>query len=369
MRSIMMTTILLAVLVVASCGGGGNDPIPATGAISGTINVGGPISGMAVLSVGVFDAGGTTPLGSVEVGEVQTSAATGAISGREITFSFDDLELGTYEIATYVQGSDNEITEYFRSDPITLTTGSPNHATFSDTMSFSGAEPWGTISGVIDLAAGDWPTDKYVYLGFKRGDEGRLQYPLTEGYPYDDYVEHKVAEGQIIFNMDFLVYGEWTVGFYGYDFTTHQVTTYGERDVAVLVHGGAPNITGVNFPAAFAGDPGPDPVLGTISGTIAFNGALPVVGGFIAVGANTIPPQAGAPISHMEITPEMLDENDEVQYVIESLPEDEYGVAIFAYDFATHTAEYFGEYPNAVSITEAAPDVTGIDFDADVSLL
>jgi hypothetical protein len=365
MRFVSFLALLLALAVFAGCGGSG-ETINVTGTIGGTIDVGGPISGMAELTVGAFTAGGTTAVDSVMVGEVSTSAVTGSIAGREITFQFTELALGDYEIAVY-----SGTTEYYRSDPISLTTSSPSHTAFSESMSFAGPEPWGTISGTIDLGEGDWPApaERYVYLGFKKGDEGRLQYPVTEGYVYDGYVEHKVADGQIIFNIDFLTYGEWTVGFYGYNYTTHQVTTYGERDVTVLIHGGSPNATGCNFPADFAGDPGVDPVLGTISGTITFSGALPTVGGFIAVGANTIPPQQGAPIGHMEITPEMLDASFMVDYVIENLPEDTYGVAIFAYDMATHQATYFGEYPDPVEITEVAPDPTGIDFNADVSVL
>jgi hypothetical protein len=357
----------LAAGTMLSCGGGGGAPVPTTGSIAGSLTIGGPLSGMAELTAGVYTPGGTTAMQSINLGS-DTSAVTGDYTERTVTFQFTELDLGTYEVAVHMGAAGSE-TFLYRSDPINLTGSSPNVTDLTDSMSFCGPEPWGTISGVIDLADGEWPADKYVYLGFKPGDESRLQYPITEGYEYDGYVEHKTAEGKIIFNMAFLTYGEWTIGFYGYDYMTHQVTTYGERDVAVLLHGGSPNVTGVNFPADFAGDPGSDPVLGTISGTISFNGDLPEVGGFVAVGANTIPPQAGAPISHMEITPEMLDENDQVQYVIENLPENEYGVAIFSYDMATHTADYFGEYPDPVNITEADPDLTGIDFNADVTLL
>jgi hypothetical protein len=360
-------TALIALALLGCGGGGGSTPAPTAGSIAGSLTIGGPVNSMANLTVGVYSPGVTTAIQSADLGN-STSAASGDYAGRTVSFQFTDLDLGSYEIAVY-QGATGSETFLYRSDTLELTSAAPNMTSFSATMSFSGPEPWGTISGVISLADSPWPGDKYVYLGFKRGDDPQLEYPLTEGYANDGYVEHVIADSEIIFNMDFLTYGEWSVGFYGYDFTTHQVTTYGERDVTVEVNGSSLNVTGVNFPADFAGDPGTDPVLGTISGTISFSGTLPQVGGFVAVGANTIPPQAGAPISHMEITPEMLDESNEVEYIIENLPSDDYGVAIFAYDFATHTAVYFGEYPDPVSITEGAPNVSGIDFDADVSLL
>jgi len=364
----VIVVLSLIALALLGCGGGGSGtPAPTAGSVAGVLTIGGPVNSLANLTVGVYPPGAITAVQSVDLGN-STSAATGDYSDRTISFQFTDLDLGSYEIAVY-QGAAGSETFLYRSDSFDLTSNAPHMTSFSAKMSFSGMEPWGTISGVIDLADSPWPGDKYVYLGFKMGDEPRLEYPLTEGYANDGYVEHLVAEGEIIFNMDFLTYGAWTVGLYGYDFATHQVTTYGERDVAVLVHGGSPNVTGVNFPADFAGDPGTDPVLGTISGTISFSGVLPQVGGFVAVGANTIPPQAGAPISHMEITPEMLDESNTVDYTIENLPSGEYGVAIFAYDFTTHTAVYFGEYPDPVNITEQMPDVSGIDFAADVSQL
>ncbi|MBN2080606.1 hypothetical protein JW859_00225 [bacterium] len=365
MRAISLF-IILSALALFSCGGGGSTPEADSGSIAGTIAIGGPLSSMTELTVGVFSPGGTTAIQEYEAGN-STSVATGSRTERQLTFSFTELDFGSYEIAVY-SGAGTDRFFYYRSEQQTLTAGSPNITGFSETMSYSGPEPWGTISGVIDLADGTWPADKYVYLGFKNGDNPRLQYPVTEGYAYDGYVEHVVADSQIIFNIAFLVYGEWTVGFYGYDYTTHQVTVYGERDVAVLIHGGNPNATNVNFPAAFTGDPGTDPVLGTIAGTITFNGELPS-GPFISIGANTIPPQQGAPIATYDVTPEMVGTDMTLDFTLTDVPHGTYGVAIFTYDFSTHTVTYFGEYPDSITLSETTPDVTGIDFNADVTLI
>jgi hypothetical protein len=42
---------------------------------------------------------------------------------------------------------------------------------------------------------------------------------------------------------------------------------------------------------------------------------------------------------------------------------------VFAYDFSTHTATYFGNYDGTVTIDQANSLVTDIDFDADVSII
>ena len=115
MRFACFLTLLMALAVFAGCGGGG-ETINVTGTIGGTIDVGGPISGMAELTVGAFTAGGTTAVEEVTVGEVTTSAVNGSITGREITFEFTNLALGEYEIAVY-----SGDTEYYRSAAISLT--------------------------------------------------------------------------------------------------------------------------------------------------------------------------------------------------------------------------------------------------------
>ena len=358
---------LVLIMALASCGGGGSsDPDP-TGTITGILTIGGPIDGAVDLNIGLFATGSDTPIVTSNIGHV-SSATHGTSAGRTNSFSFTDLALGTYLVRAYGETTSNEMVFYYTSDPVTLTTAAPSITGLTPVMSFTGAEPWGTISGVIDLA-GDWPADRTVYIGFTQASSDEMyQYYFTENQASDGYVEHN-TDGQVIFNIDHLAYDAYTVGLYGYNSTTHAFDTYGMRDVEITVHGGDPNITNVNFPADFAGDPGADPVLGTISGVVTFSDDLPDTGGFVAIGANTIPPQAGAPIASYDVEPADLDGNMQVAYTLEDLPNGEYTIGIFSYDFATHTAVYFGAYDGTVTISDQTKDVADIDFDADISLL
>jgi len=361
-----LIVVLASIFLLASCGGGGgNDPDP-LGTVTGTLTIGGPLDSSVTMSIGLFATGSDTPVVSTEIGHI-TSAAHGTSATRTNPFSFTNVALGTYVVRAYGLTRSQQTVFYYTSDPITLTAATPSVTGLTPVMSFTGPEPWGTISGVIDLG-GTWPTDRSVFVGFTQASTDELfQYVVTENQPTDGYVEH--TGGQVIFNIDHLAYGSYTVGIYGYNSTTHAFDTYGERDVDILVHGGDPNITNVNFPADFAGDPGTDPVLGTIAGTVTFSDALPQTGGFVAIGANTIPPQQGAPIASYDVEPGDLAGNMEVAYTLEDLPNGEYTIGIFSYDFATHTAVYFGAFDGTVTVTDANKDHTGIDFDADISLL
>lgn len=370
MKKLCIAALACALLALAACsGGGGNDPDPnpTTGTISGTLTIGGPVNNAVEVMVGLFAQGSTTPVQETSVGRV-ASAATGSMSGRDITFSFTQVPYGTYEVAAYAQPVGGDAMFYYRSEAQTISATNSAITGFTDTMSFAGDEPWGTISGVIDIE-GDWPSDQVVFVGFTpEGGTAPLQYPVTENQPTDGFVEHN-TQGQVIYNIANLGYGSWTVGFYGYDMTTHEITTYGERDEAQLVHGGDPNLTNVNFPADFAGDPGEDPDLGSISGTLTLNGPLPAGGGFLSIGANTIPPQPGAPIGSFDIAPGDEGQDNTIDFVITDMPPGEYSIGVFNYDFATHTAVYFGSYDGTVTITEQDMHVTGIDFNGDVSLI
>ena len=366
MHKAFLITAACALLALTACGGGGGTPVATSGTIAGVLTVGGPVDNSIAVSVGLFNVGGTTPVQSFEAGRV-ISAATGSIAGRTVNFSFTDVPFGTYEVAAYYEGV-SDTTFYYRSAAQTISAAAPNITNFTDEMSFAGMEPWGTISGVIDLT-GTWPAGDIVFVGFTPdGGMAPLQYIFTEHQETDGFVEHTTA-GQVIFNIANLGYNTWTVGLYGYDPVTHDVSVFGLYDDPVLVHGGDPNITNVNFPADFAGDPGEDPELGSISGTMHLSGPLPNTSGFLAIGANTVPPQAGAPISSFDFEPGDEDANYDIDYVMHDLPIGEYTVGVFVYDFATHTAVYFGSYDGTVEITEQAMAATGIDFDGDVSLI
>jgi hypothetical protein len=288
-----------------------------------------------------------------------TSAATATLSGRAIAFSFTDVEFGTYTVRLYSTSAGNP-TFYFTSDPITLNASTPNVTGFSETASFTGEGPFGSVSGVALLSDDfEFPSGgELAFIGFSpvSDPQNALQW----------IVDSADASGnQLVFNVDGLAYGTWLVGLYGYNPQTHAVTVFGLLDDPITVNAGSPNATGAVFGADSDGDPGDDPTLGVINGTITFNGALPQGQG-IFVAANTIPPQQGAPISTQEVT--ALDGRS-FSFSLPLLPNDDYSVSIFSYDFATHQATYFGEYDGAVTIDDAHLTVDGIDFNADVTTI
>jgi len=352
--------VLLAAALSCSGGGGGAAP---SGSISGKVTVGGPINGAVELQVALLSEPGGAILETATAGHV-TSTASASVSGRDLDFSFSDLDLATYRVAVISQNG-GAPTYWFTSDPIALSAGAPSVANFEEQMSFSGVGPWGTISGValfVTNGSTSWPDPSLlVFVGFNKVAEPTniLQWLVSEA---------DVNHGELIFNVDHLDFGTYNVGLYGYNPVTHAVSVYGAFDETVTISASDVNATNVNFPADFAGDPGTDPELGSISGTITFTGPLPS-GLFISVGANTIPPQMGAPIASFDVAPEDLDASQQVHYVLAGLPDDDYAVAIFSYDFATHQATYFGQYDTAITVDPGNLHHAGIDFDADVSLL
>jgi hypothetical protein len=366
MRKLLVITALLAVFGAAACGGGGGTPSATSGTISGTLTVGGPVNNSVPASVGLFAPGASTPLQACEAGRV-TSAAGGSITGRAISFSFTDVPFGSYEIGVYFAGTSGN-TFYYRSEPQAVSASAPSITGFSDTLSFAGAKPWGTISGVIDLG-GDWPAGQIVFVGFTPpGGAFPLQYVFTEHQESDGFVQH-TGQGQVVFNIACLSYNTWTVGLYGYNPQTHAVTTYGLRNDPVVVGADDPNITNVNFPADFAGDPGADPALATISGVLHLSGPLPQTAGFMAIAVNTIPPQAGAPISTFDIEPGDEDSNYDIPFILRDVPAGEYSLGAFVYDFASHTAVYFASYNGTLAVDTEHMAITGLELDGDVSLI
>lgn len=360
MKRILIGISLLAGLFIASCSGSSNVPAATTGSISGTLTVSGPSSGAALLQVGAFAPGSTTPVQSGEAGRV-SSVATVTKTGRTITYSFTELSFGSYEIGLYfTQGSNS--TFLYRSDAIALSAVNHNVTGQSGTASFTGPGPFGSISGVTSVA-GDWPAaGKLVFLGFA---------PVSQPSAITQWLvsADQLNNGYLYYNVDGIAHGSYLVGLYAYDPVTHQVTTAGLFDNPVPVTAGSPNVANINFASDFAGDPGTDPVLGSVSGTISFNGALPQ-GLFIYAAANTIPPQQGAPPAVIEVKPEDIIDG-ELDYTLGFLPPGEYSVSIFSYNIATHQAVYFGQYSGTVNVAAsgAGQHLTGINFNADISLL
>jgi len=350
---------LLAALIALLAGACSSHNVGnSTGTIAGSITVGGPFNGAADLQVGLFDVGGNSPLQSADAGHI-TSAATAQLSGRAIAFSFTDVALGAYEVGLYTSGPSGN-TFYYRSAPVTLDAQHTSVTNLTADASFTGNGPFGTISGVAVLSDPfTWPSGgQLAFIGINPVDQPQnvLQTIVTSA---------DASNGLLYFNLDHVAYGQWNVGLYGYDPATHNVTVFGLLDNPITVSASSPNVTGAVFGADSAGDPGTDPTLGTIGGTITFNGALPT-GQQIFVAANTIPPQQGAPPSSQQVT--ALDGRT-FSYTLPLLPNGDYSVAIFSYDINTHQAVYFGQVSGTVTVDASHQNVTGQDFNADVTVI
>ena len=165
-------------------------------------------------------------------------------------------------------------------------------------------------------------------------------------------------------------------GSYAYSFTNLDFGTYGVA-VAVITQGppamyygpadatvspSNPYAAGVNFTVEFTEE---QPATGSISGTVTFIGEFPA-GAPVYIGASV--QLAEAPAGFIQVSADDL-VGGAVAYSLPDLPLSTYYVSIFTYDMATHRPQYFGSYASTVALSDAAPDATGIDFDADTSLL
>jgi len=135
---------------------------------------------------------------------------------------------------------------------------------------------------------------------------------------------------------------------------------YGPADVTVSPNNS--HATGVDFTVTFTAE---QPQVGSIAGTITFIGAFPE-GERVYVGASA--QMAEAPAAFVRIMAEDL-VGGAVDYTLTDLPLGAYFVSVFTYDMATHRPTFFGSYASTVVLSEGALLATGIDFEADTSLL
>jgi hypothetical protein len=358
-RVLIGIAVAAAALLVAGCGGGGGTPQATTGNVSGTLTVGGPINGASDLLVGLFAPGSTTPTVSSDAGHV-TSAASGTavLTGRNIAYSFSEVPFGTYDVGLYFLTGSTP-TFLYRSSDIALSATNPTLANQDGTASFTGPGPYGTISGVTQVG-GTWPdASQLVFIGFAPADQPQNVFQWLVS-------AEQLNGGLLYFNVDKIAYGTYSVGLYGYDPVTHNVSVFGMLDNPVTINATTPDVAGANFPSNFAGDPGADPQLGSITGSVTLNGALPD-NLYIYVAANTIPPQQGAPPAAVQVTQaDVVD--GKISFDLPFLEDGDYSVSIFSYDINTHQATYFGEDPDTVTVSNHNT-VSGIDFSADVTLL
>jgi uncharacterized protein (DUF2141 family) len=370
MRNFLLLALVAIAALLVACDTGNSTPTPTNGTLAGTVDIAGPFNGAVELNVGAFAPGSDTPVQSAVAGRV-TSAATADITDRALDFSFTELPFGSYEVGVYSVGAGDAKTFIYRSAPVVLNSSDAVVDDFEAEASFTGSGPFGTISGIA-LLEGELtvPSGKLLFVGFSpvSQPQNALQWLVTGA----DIQEN----GWIVFNVDHIAYGTWLVGLYGYDPQTNQVSVYGLLDEPVTVNSSNAFISNVVHSASFAGDPGADPELGSISGTVTFNGAIPAEFGdntppFLYIAANTIPPQQGSPISVKQIKPADLNGNNELEFTLTGLPNEDYSVAVFAYDpsSGSHQPIYLGQAAGTVTISDETLDVTGIDFDADLNEL
>jgi len=360
MKQLLIGIVILSLVGMVSCGGGSSSSPQATsGNISGTLTVGGPINGASDLLVGLFPPGSTTPTLSADAGHVTSAAAgTAILTGRNIVYSFSEVPLATYDVGLYFLTGSTP-TFLYRSGDIAITPTAAVLTNQDGAASFTGPGPYGTISGVTQVG-GTWPdASQLVFIGFAPQSQPQNIYQWL-------VAQSQLNSGNIYFNVDKLAYGTYIVGLYGYDPVSHNVTVFGQLDNPVTISATTPDVAGANFPSNFAGDPGTDPLLNSIAGTVTLNGALPD-GLFIYVAANTIPPQQGAPPSAVQVTQANV-VNGKLAYTLPFLADGSYSVSIFSYDVNTHTATYFGQYSTNVAVS-GGQTTSGIDFTADVTLL
>lgn len=378
MRTLPIIIAAAVSLALAACSGAGTQNTATSGSISGVITIGGPFNGALELHVGLVDNATGIVAQEQTVGRV-AAAATGTLNGRDITFSFGAIPFGTYKIGVYYMPAATPVYIY-QSAPVTFNATNALVSNFTAHGSFTGAEPWGTISGRINLT-GAWPADRIVFVGFTpTGTQNTFQYIVHELATVGSTMEYTThqADGTVVFNIAHIAYGTYDVAFFSYDPVSHIPTVCGARDVPVVVNAADANVTHVNFPADFGGDPGVDPALGSISGTLTFDGPLPAYletsQDFVSVAANTFPPQQGAPPSDMKIKPSLLSPTYTIEYELPDLPYGEYNVSAFVYNFATHTPVYLGWYgteanPGHVVLDAGTPHVANLDFNASVAPL
>ena len=126
------------------------------------------------------------------------------------------------------------------------------------------------------------------------------------------------------------------------------------------------NLFANNFGAGFGVDP-PPVQNGAISGSVAFTGTADW-SNLVYVSANTIPPVQGAPPGNVQITQGTYNAAG-TPYEMTDLVYGEYSVSVYQYNFTTHQAKYFGYFDGSVTLSESVPELTGVNFDADWSLL
>jgi len=345
-----------AMLLLGACSGGGGatvDPSVANGRISGELTIVGPVNRNVDIVIGVAPDGQDDCLQSSMAGRF-TSEAESAIDGRRLSFDFDGLPLGAYNLLVFSQQEDGtKRIIHYRSGKLKLTAENAQLTNFSEDVSLTGPPPWGTISGLL-LLNGANDTLPQLQLAVYTEQKGAL------GYTFSVW---DAGFGALFFTVGGLSTGDYRLGIS--DPVSHQLLGYDERNISLTAR--APDAAGVILHGDFYSVP-PEGEGYFISGTAVFNGELPA-GRHIAVLAlnEDDPLPTHSPTFHVQ--PEYLDESLETEYFLGWLREGDYKLAIYALDFVGGEHRLISQLGKPIAVDGKHPLNTGVIVRGDVALI
>jgi len=215
-----------------------------------------------------------------------------------------------------------------------------------------------TVRGVVAFA-NSLPTGATAFMGIF--PPGSVDY-----YQFYQIPEEDIASGSHSYQFTGLDFGTYSIAVvvnFGEAYGDRMEYLYAPQDITITSDN--PVVSGFDFTVEFPSAPSGT---GSISGTVTFLGDFPDVSppAGVYIGASVAIDQPSA--YFVQITADDLIGN-EVSYTLDDVAYGTYFISIFVYDPTTHKPEFFGAYDGAVTIDEASPNATGIDFDADPSLL
>jgi hypothetical protein len=344
-----------AAVLLTACSGGGApiDSSVTSGRISGELTVVGPIKKNVDLSIGVVPADRDDCLQSQVVGRF-ASDIQAAIDGRQLSFDFDGLPLGAFNVLVFSQNEDgSHRTIYYRSPKLKLTTATPQLSGFSEDVSLTGPPPWGSISGLL-LLNGANDTLQDLSLTVYSENKGVF------GYTFSVW---DAGFGALFFTVGGLSTGDYRLGIS--EPVSHQLLGYAQQTVSLTAS--RPDTAGVVLYGDFFNMP-PDGEGHFISGKAIFTSELPAGRHLAVLALDEANPQLTlSPTYH--IRPEQLDDQLEADYFLGWLHEGDYRLAIYALDFVGGEHKLISELDKPILIDSDHPLDTGIIIRGDVSLI
>lgn len=344
-----------AFMLLGACSGGGAgiDFSVSSGAIEGQLTIVGPIKKGVDLVIGVVPADQDNCLESQVAGRLASDVQT-AIDGRQLSFDFDGLPLGAFNVLVYsetVDGSHRTI--YYRSPKLKLTADAPQLTGFSEEVSLTGPPPWGSISGLLLLNGAN---DSLQNLSLTVYSQQRGAF----GYTFSVW---DAGFGALFFTVGGLSTGDYRLGIS--EPVSHQLLGYDDSIVSLTAR--QPDTAGVVLYGDYFDMP-PDGEGFFIKGKAIFNGELPRGSHIAVLAVDEANPQLTlSPTYH--IRPEQLDNQLEADYFLGWLHDGDYRVAIYALDFVGGEHKLIRELDKPIRIDSDNPLITGVIIRGDVALI